>query len=355
VFWWVPSSAGGIKLESLLKLNDVKVTAAPSGGAQTPHRRSPSAAEAEETGGPSPGDGADAAGAANGVVAAPPLPPVKTLLEFVAWAALEQEAALLDGADGGGGGLTGEALAQAVRAGFLEQELPQLALAVRRMQTGECTQPAKTEEAGERSAAGRDVVNGPGACRSLLPADVADSMRGLEAGMRNLRHELDAELEQQRLRAAAARNGDGGGDGGDGASTSPAAARQAAFSSELEAAAAAKGGNGNGEPAEMEQEGEQQQGPPASPFAAMLQAFVAEAEARQAGLEEAAQLTSAVVKETIAWLGEAGADPESSVFEVLLSFQTAFDACCKKVHRQMLAAAAAAAGPTRGPDSARRR
>jgi hypothetical protein len=110
------------------------------------------------------GDGAAAA-------ASPPLPAVKTLLEFVAWAALEQEhegisssssssaAALEAGRTASSssnstrsGGATaaatmaeraaaaerGERLARSVRGGFLAQELPDLALAVRRMQTGEC-------------------------------------------------------------------------------------------------------------------------------------------------------------------------------------------------------------------------
>ena len=160
-------SAGGLKLDSLLKLNDVKVTAmpAPGGAAGTaPLPRRHSDAEQEQRGAAANGAAADAATAA-AAPAAPadaeaeqqPVPPVKTLLEFVAWVVLQQEAEAASaassvssvsangttGAASSGGGSAGDAtrgweqVGRSVKGGFLAQELSELALAVRRMQTGE--------------------------------------------------------------------------------------------------------------------------------------------------------------------------------------------------------------------------
>lgn len=137
-------ATGGIKLESLLKLNDVKVTAGQPGA--TPRRSGAGDSQ------PPPQQQGPAA---NGVPAgqgphqeeAAALP-VKTLLEFVAWVALEREAAARacapssgnrEGAARCGGSRAaagGQALALAVKSGFLAQQLPDLALAVRRMTTG---------------------------------------------------------------------------------------------------------------------------------------------------------------------------------------------------------------------------
>lgn len=113
------------------------------GGSATPRKHPPDeqqppaggAASGAASSGASPAQQPPAAnGAADPPTQQQPLPPVKTLLEFVAWAALEREAA--PAADGGGG-LDGEQLARDVRGGFLAQQLPELGLAVRRMQTGE--------------------------------------------------------------------------------------------------------------------------------------------------------------------------------------------------------------------------
>lgn len=136
----LPPFAAGIRLDSLLKLNDVKVTAAPAAAlaaaaaaATSPRRRSGEhpAHEAQQQGAEAAEDGA-AAPQANGTAAMEAPPPVKTLLEFVAWVVLRQEAE-----EGGGSkGAAGEQLTRAVRSGLLAQQLPDLALAVRRMQTG---------------------------------------------------------------------------------------------------------------------------------------------------------------------------------------------------------------------------
>lgn len=157
-------SAGGLKLDSLLKLNDVKVTAmpAPGGAAGTaPLPRRHSDAEQEQRGAAANGAAADAATAAADPAQAAeaeqqPLPPVKTLLEFVAWVVLQQEAEAASaassassvsangsgGAASSGGSSAGdvrgwEQVGRSVKGGFLAQELSELALAVRRMQTGE--------------------------------------------------------------------------------------------------------------------------------------------------------------------------------------------------------------------------
>jgi hypothetical protein len=168
--------AGGLKLDSLLKLNDVKVTAMPGGTAgaagTAPLPRRHSDAEQEQRGAAANGAAADAAAAAAAPAAAAgaeaeqqPLPPVKTLLEFVAWVVLQQEAEAAAAASSAravtANGTSGapsssrsissssgisfagdasrgwEQVGRSVKGGFLAQELSELALAVRRMQTGE--------------------------------------------------------------------------------------------------------------------------------------------------------------------------------------------------------------------------
>ena len=132
----VPSActphAGGVKLESLLKLNDVKVTLAAGPAGPVPARKHSSH---EQAGGSvTAANEATAAATAGAAAAESALPPVKTLLEFVAWVALQQEAEAAGGGRASRGGA--EHAARAAKAGFLAQQLPELALAVRRMQTG---------------------------------------------------------------------------------------------------------------------------------------------------------------------------------------------------------------------------
>lgn len=171
--------AASIRLESLLKLNDVKVTGAPAASlaaaaaaATSPRRRS---GEHRLAGGEQQQDGdaaADgpAARQANGTSAAAEAapPPVKTLLEFVAWVVLQQEVAEADGSRGIAGrtrsssAAAAEALARTVRSGFLAQQLPDLALAVRRMQTGGWQGPAaRTGAAAGPAVAGAPWLMGP--------------------------------------------------------------------------------------------------------------------------------------------------------------------------------------------------
>lgn len=182
-------SAGGVKLDSLLKLNDVKVTATPAtltaaasaAAAATPHRSAsdeqqlpPAAALAVAANGQATQANGTAAGA--GEAAAVALPPVKTLLEFVVWVVLHQEASEAaptssggpGGASGaakpgggnarsgsggsGGSGLGDEALARAVKGGYLAGQLSELALAVRRMQTGELAAELAMAQSGAEGA-----------------------------------------------------------------------------------------------------------------------------------------------------------------------------------------------------------
>lgn len=353
--------AASIKLDSLLKLNDVKVTATPAAlaaaasTAALPRRHSsqdeaavaqPAAQQQPEH---PPWQQANGSAAKEAAPEAQ-LPPVKTLLEFVAWVVLQQEAGAAGGGTKGAAGSSSsgsscDPLARAVKAGFLQQQLSELPLAVRRMQTGEWWGP---------SAACKTYLPGPaceaqsalkrGTCTHALstacpPADVADSLRGLEAGMRNLQQELDFELEQQRLKASSS-----GGGGGDDASptrlaAAGAAGRQAAFASEMEAAASPRAGsggaaNGAAEPAPPQDGQAAQQLPP---FAAVLQGFLEAAQQRQAELEAAGQETGALVRATLAWLGEPSPEQEAAVFELLFNFTAGFDHCCKKVHRLLAA------------------
>lgn len=332
-------SAGSIRLDSLLKLGDVKVTVTPGMLATTPRRHSSS----DEQQPPAPAsNGAEAAhGAAsgsrldtNGHAAQPavPLPPVKTLLDFVAWVVLQQEAAggagcssgsangtstagstgsaapapaaaaagRRHGSSGGSSNAGAERLAMAVKAGFLGQQLPDLALAVRRMQT-----------------------------------DVADSLRGLNAGMLNLQQELDAELEQHSLKAGTSNSNSSSGAAAEGSNAAAAAA--AGGSAEQQA-----GGNGSAPATEAAGgaaaagAGSQAPADALPPFAAMLSSFMSDAKQRQAELDATSKQTADIVRDTIAWLGESvGEQEQAAVFELLLNFQVALDVCCKKVHRQV--------------------
>lgn len=145
--------AGGVKLESLLKLNDVKVTVAASsvGLGLLPRRRSSDEQEPPPVmaNGAAPaqrsGEGQQAAAGKDAGAAQEPaqLPPVKTLLEFVVWVVLQEEAAAAAAAavaNGKRGSAVSSAgsdyVARCIKSGYLAHQLPDLALAVRRMQTG---------------------------------------------------------------------------------------------------------------------------------------------------------------------------------------------------------------------------
>ena len=137
-----PARAGGIKLESLLKLNDVKVTAT-SAAQLTATAALPQRSSSDEA-----AQQAQQAASTDALGDEAPLPPVKTLLQFVAWVVLQQDAEAAGSSNGKAGGGGSEAVARAVKAGYLAQQLPELALAVRRMQTG-----------GRRRAFGADLYS----------------------------------------------------------------------------------------------------------------------------------------------------------------------------------------------------
>ncbi len=373
--------AGGLKLESLLKLNDVKVTAGPAGatprlGAGDSQQPPPQQQQQPPANGIGAGPDAEAAA---------PLP-VKTLLEFVAWVAMEQEAAAIASASSGGtsssngggqsvsgsgrGASSDQALALAVRSGFLAQQLPELARAVRRMQTGGHGHVCRTRAPGwlpptvaptvPKAEHKLVLLLPPLSCQKTrhwrvfcapvhLPApfmrhraaaDVADSMRGLESGMKKLQQELEFEHEQALLkggsRAAPERQGSSS------LGVQPAG-RQAAFSAELEAAAG--GGQAGTPPQGHQQDGAAGAGAGQAaqpPFAAMLEQFLEEASGKRDELDGVGAATSAAVRATVAWLGEpAGSEQElTAALELLFNFCAAFDLCCRRVHRLMQASGA---------------
>eukprot|EP00887_Chlorella_sp_A99_P000449 scaffold17.g449.t1 len=312
--------AEAVRLESLLKLGDVKATgggAAPNGGGGGPER----AATA---------NGAVAAGAGQDgrpTAAAPPPPGLRTLLEFVAWVVHQQEQR--GGGGSSNGGAPGRAAARetgwgggarAGRGGFLAEELPSLGEAVRRMQT-----------------------------------DVAEAMKTLELGMRAVKQELAKEEEAE----AGAGAGGAGGAGADG----PAAQRQAAFASELEAAAARRGrwsdggADGGGSDSEQRRAADGGKGAargpaaaaPPSPFVAMLRSFLDAAVEQQDALQEAARATDAEVRATTAFLGEAAEPEASAVFEQLQRFVAEFDHAHRKATRLAAAQQQAQPGARQAP------
>lgn len=164
--------------------------------------------------------------------------------------------------------------------------------------------------------------------------------------MKNLQQEFDFELEQQRLKAGMSSSGGtgaGGSSSGTGtdssggveSGTSPRADRQAAFTSGLEAAAAS-----GDKQLQQQQAADGQPGLP--PFAVVLRDFLVTAQQRQAELDAASRQTSALVAETVAWLGEPASEAEqAAVFELLFSFVAGFDHCAKRVHRLLSTAGTA--------------
>lgn len=156
--------------------------------------------------------------------------------------------------------------------------------------------------------------------------------------MRNLQQELEFEQEQAVLRAGFGSAEQRQGSGSLGAQP---AGRQAAFSAGLEAAAggAQPGDSAHGRPGDAAGGGAD---PAPPPFATMLEEFLEGAASQRSELEGVGAATSATVRATVAWLGEpAGGDQElATAFEMLYHFCAAFDACCRKVHRLMQAAAA---------------
>ncbi len=281
-------AAAGLRLESLLKLGDVRATLPGGGSADSRANSAANLASAVATAAaPAGSRGSSGASTPAGTPRpggdAEALPPAcQTLLDFVAWRVRADASAALPPAR----------LAAAARAGYLAEELPALGDAVRRMQ-----------------------------------CDVAEALRALDAGTAAAREELAVE------------RGEGGG----------APGRQA----RLEAGLAAAAGDGDGAADIVADAGA------ASPFAAVLEAFLDGAAARQAALRGAADAAQAAVAETVSWLGEPPAPDAAPVFEQLRDFVAEFDAAFARQQRASVVAASAASSaagsaPPSAPGSARR-
>lgn len=176
-------SAESIKLDVLLKLADVKVTAAP------PSQQAAAAAAAAAVVADGTAQGAAAqqqqqqAVAANGGLPADQPAHVKTLLDFVAWVVLREalrEAASAKVARSGGSSSSGSSsLSRTARAGYLQEELSSLGDAVRRMQTGGCCWGGRAWLRGCLPAlpAGLVVQHMPGTWWVLLGCELAVAPR----------------------------------------------------------------------------------------------------------------------------------------------------------------------------------
>jgi hypothetical protein len=308
--------AEGIKLESLLKLGDVKVTI----GVHPPPPPSPSAGNGRghlqrgrKNSTTGTGDGGGGASNSNnndddeGKDAAAPPPPAKTLLEFVAWTVLVKEKAkrmnskntkksgdvathtTTDDDD------NDDDLAGIVRKGYLGGDLSALRDAVRRMQT-----------------------------------DVQESLRALDVGMKGAKKELGTELEEVRMR----RNKEGGVmEGGgvvQGAVSMTSSQRQAAFANNLEAASVVGDDDTNGHAACSS---DNNKAPSLSMFASALQSFIDSASSKQETLQKEADQTDGAVKSALTWLGEGGNQDAPAVFEMLLRFVKEFDVALVRMYR----------------------
>jgi len=306
--------AEGIKLESLLKLGDVKVTI----GVNPPPPPSPSAGNGRghlqrgrknSTAGT--GDGGGASNGKNtlddedGKDAVAPPPPAKTLLEFVAWAVLVKEKSkrmnnknTKKSGDVATHTTTDDDvdLAGIVKKGYLGGDLSALGDAVRRMQT-----------------------------------DVQESLRALDVGMRGAKKELGTELEEVRRRSNIEEGG--GLEGGGvmhGAVSMTASQRQAAFANNLEAASVVGDDETNGPAASRS---DTNKAPSLSMFASALQSFIDSASFKQETLQKEADQTDGAVRSALTWLGEGGNQDAPAVFEMLLRFVKEFDVALVRMYR----------------------
>lgn len=297
--------AEGIKLESLLKLADVKVTTigvqppiSPSAGNGRGHlqRGRKNSSSASDDASTVEKDDED-----KDTVTPPPPPPAKTLLEFVAWTVLVKEKSKRLNKKSGGGGDVDVAthtitdknsyddddLAGIVSKGYLGGDLSALGDAVRRMQT-----------------------------------DVQESLRALDVGMRGAKKELEEE-EEHVMRT---KTKEGGG-GVQGAVAMTASQRQAAFDNNLEAASVV---NNNCSGSNMEIV----PSPPSlSMFASSLQSFIKSASSKQEMLQKEADQTDGAVRSALTWLGEGGNQDAPAVFELLLRFVKEFDVALVRMYR----------------------
>jgi len=293
-------NAEAIKLESLLKLNDVKVTA------------SPPAAAAGAVGGDKKSVGSNnsrsvaaggKAGRLNGetsntaalaaasdkiknndgsslsdstLLLAPPA--ARTLLEFIAWKVLRD--ALVDSE------FPGEDAASVARSGYLLSELGCVGEAVRRMQ-----------------------------------GDVLEALKALDTGMVTVKREVEAEKRELMNDGIAA--------------TSPRAGKRAAFTSKTENGVA-KGGDDSvisGEGVQIKSKEEGVVPKELSSFGQMLSTFMEEAEEQQKVLQTAAQESQVAVGATVQWLGESPDVDALPVFQAVRAFAADFDQAFAKMQK----------------------
>ena len=269
-------SAEGVRLDSLLKLSDVKVTIQVATQHQGP-TMSPKTGRGHQQRGAQKMEGHDDNKAINPDERNPAkpdaLPPAKTLLDFVAWTIIHKELREHVTVIGS------EELAATAHSGYLSAELGALADAVRRMQS-----------------------------------DVQEALRALDIGMRGAKTELEAELK--------------GPLGGDATSR---AERQASFAVHIEqAAAAAKAETPPPPPPACV---EQTRSP--SAFAASLQGFIDTATQQQDKLQAEAQETDLAVRSTLAWLGEDSEQDPNQTFESVLRFSRDFDTAFRRMQRAL--------------------
>lgn len=197
------------------------------------------------------------------------------------------------------------------------------------------------------AAAGTDTCLSPfsfSCSPSTSFADVLEALKALNSGMNTIKRELEAELAHPSSSGA----------------VSPPSQRQAAFATSLEAAASPPGGAKATAPPAADgcvspaKDGDSRQAA-SSPFARMLLAFMANAEAQQEELKAAADETHAAVAATVAWLGEPPDPDPSPLFQLLRSFASEFDMAFAKVHRLLLAQKAGASAAADGGDTPARR
>jgi hypothetical protein len=307
-------NAEAIKLESLLKLGDVKATVAlPSGGggggdnagSSTTSGRSAAAggkAGSRENGSnstatdknSSSGGASDSSSANNDLGPSPPAAPAaRTLLEFIAWKVLRD--ALVESEFS----LDQTETIAIARSGYLSTDLHCVGEAVRRMQ-----------------------------------GDVLEALKALDTGMVTVKRELEAEKRQLMADSSASSTAAGG--------MSPLVERQSEFAQKIENAAASvstpttTGTDATNSSTATKEELSM------STFGRMLSKFVAEAEEQQIVLQSAAQESQLAVGTTVSWLGESADMDPLPVFQAVRAFAADFDqafAKMQKISGELLATA----------------
>lgn len=342
-------NADAVKLESLLKLNDVRVTidvaAVNAEGnlnkvQQAKHGSSSAVSSPsnkdEKSSSKDDKSKADAAEIDGDDTVPKNLPLVKSLLEFIAWT-VHGEAA---------NDVKPEELEAAVRSGFLQQDLSSLGDAVRRMQSGLFF---------FLFAMYHFTIEFINVGLYITSADVMEALKYLDYGMTTVQRELERELERPTLydplplssSLNTTSNKTSAGGGGTSTTTESTengtekpllltdnvSQRQAAFEQSIEAAAS---GDNDGDNIKKQQDKDDDSSAhqPIS-FASVLSSFVESAQAEQAALQQLSLTTEKEVAALVAWLGEPATPDASPLFQMLLRFVNEFDHAMKKVHRLM--------------------